>query len=40
MRIAITGGAGFVGGHLARRLVELGHEGVLVARGRSPHRYE
>jgi uncharacterized protein YbjT (DUF2867 family) len=36
MRIAVTGGTGFVGGHLARRLVLEGHEVVLVARGRGP----
>src|SRR5262245_15407940 len=33
MRFAITGGTGFVGGHLARRLVASGHEVVLIARG-------
>jgi uncharacterized protein YbjT (DUF2867 family) len=33
MRVAITGGTGFVGGHLARRLVARGHEVVLIARG-------
>lgn len=33
MKIAITGGTGFVGGHLARRLVQEGHEVVLIARG-------
>lgn len=33
MRIAITGGTGFVGGHLARALVSKGHEVVLIARG-------
>lgn len=32
-RIAITGGTGFVGRHLARVLVEAGHEVVLIARG-------
>jgi NADH dehydrogenase len=32
MKIAITGGTGFVGGHLAKRLVEEGHEVVIVAR--------
>lgn len=32
MRIAITGGTGFVGGHLAQRLIQEGHEAVLVAR--------
>jgi len=34
MRIAITGGTGFVGGQLARELVAAGHQVVLVARGR------
>jgi uncharacterized protein YbjT (DUF2867 family) len=33
MRIAITGGTGFVGGHLARTLVSIGHEVVLLSRG-------
>jgi len=33
MRFAITGGTGFVGRHLARRLVTDGHEAVLIARG-------
>ncbi len=33
MKIAITGGTGFVGGHLARALVREGHEVVLIARG-------
>jgi NADH dehydrogenase len=32
MKIAITGGTGFVGGHLAQRLTEAGHEIVLLAR--------
>jgi NADH dehydrogenase len=32
MRIAITGGTGFVGGHFAQRLIQQGHEAVLVAR--------
>ncbi len=31
--IAITGGTGFVGRHLARDLVERGHDVVLIARG-------
>ena len=34
MRIAITGGTGFVGRHLALRLLSEGHEAVLIARGR------
>jgi NADH dehydrogenase len=33
MKIAITGGTGFVGRHLARELVRGGHEVVSVARG-------
>ena len=33
MRIAITGGTGFVGSHLVRRLGDDGHEFVLIARG-------
>lgn len=33
MKIAITGGTGFVGRHLARSLVQRGHEVVLIARG-------
>ncbi len=33
MRIAITGGTGFVGRHLARALVGQGHHVVLLARG-------
>jgi len=33
MKIAITGGTGFVGRHLARALVSDGHEVVLIARG-------
>jgi len=32
MKIAITGGTGFVGGHLARRLVAEGHEVVSISR--------
>jgi NADH dehydrogenase len=33
MRIAITGGSGFVGRHIARLLAAEGHELVLIARG-------
>jgi NADH dehydrogenase len=33
MKIAITGGTGFVGRHLARELIRGGHDVVLVARG-------
>lgn len=33
MKIAITGGTGFVGRHLARALVKNGHQVVLIARG-------
>ena len=33
MKIAITGGTGFVGRHLARALVNEGHQVVLIARG-------
>lgn len=33
MKIAITGGTGFVGGHLARSLVSRGHRVVLISRG-------
>ena len=33
MKIAITGGTGFVGRHLARALVAAGHEAVVISRG-------
>lgn len=33
MRIAITGGSGFVGGHLAEALSAGGHEAIVLARG-------
>jgi len=38
MKIAITGGTGFIGGHLAQRLSVEGHEVVIL--GRSPHAKE
>ena len=33
MRIAITGGTGFIGSHLGERLIAEGHEVVILARG-------
>lgn len=33
MKIAVTGGTGFVGRHLARRLISEGHEVVVISRG-------
>jgi len=33
MKIAITGGTGFIGKHLARDLMERGHQVILIARG-------
>jgi NADH dehydrogenase len=33
MRIAVTGGTGFVGSHLCRSLLESGHEVVVISRG-------
>jgi NADH dehydrogenase len=33
MRVAITGGTGFVGGHLAKSLAASGHDVVVLARG-------
>jgi len=39
MKVAITGGTGFIGGHLAQRLAVEGHEVVLLGRRpRSPER--
>ena len=34
MKIAITGGTGFIGRHLARDLIERGHEVTIIARGK------
>jgi nucleoside-diphosphate-sugar epimerase len=38
MKVAITGGTGFVGNHLAERLVAEGHSVVLISRhvGKAP----
>ncbi|TDI98213.1 MAG: NAD(P)-dependent oxidoreductase [Deltaproteobacteria bacterium] len=33
MRIAITGGTGFIGGHLARNLIQKGHKVNIISRG-------
>lgn len=33
MKVAVTGGTGFVGSHLAQRLVSQGHDVVVVSRG-------
>ena len=33
MKIAITGGTGFIGRHLARDLIERGHEVIVISRG-------
>jgi NADH dehydrogenase len=33
MKIAVTGGTGFIGGHLAGELIQHGHQVLLIARG-------
>jgi uncharacterized protein YbjT (DUF2867 family) len=38
MKIAITGGTGFIGKHLAQRLITEGHKVVLVQRGKNTKR--
>lgn len=40
MKVALTGGTGFVGRHLTRKLLERGHEVVLLARGKNPGKDE
>jgi len=35
MKIGVTGGTGFVGSHLTNYLVELGHEVVVISRGKT-----
>ncbi|MFA5505504.1 MAG: NAD(P)-dependent oxidoreductase, partial [Vulcanimicrobiota bacterium] len=40
MKVALTGGTGFVGRHLTRKLLERGHKVVLLARGKNPGKDE
>jgi NADH dehydrogenase len=39
MRVAVTGGTGFVGGHLAATRSEQGHDVVVIARGTDQRRF-
>jgi uncharacterized protein YbjT (DUF2867 family) len=39
MKIAITGGTGFIGRHLAQHLIDEGHQVVLLARGAAANRF-